>query len=410
MHRSTTTTSRWAALLHPLPLAAIAVTALNDHLLKASGLFPGWLTGKLSDVAGLFFFPIAVVAALGAAPAAAAVGTALVFAVFKLSPAACAWVRPFAVTPDPTDLLALPAAAAAWWWLARRRPRRTYDTPAWARLAAVTAAALTSAATSPIRGPAFYRPLPAWSVAAPGTAPLACADLELWVNQSGREGLALTVALRPRGATCALRLDRVAIVFADAEAHAAAGFPAEIAIPDGAPVFRYVPIPFDGAAAWRRGARRAEALLDVTDPGGRRTLRFALAYAQAALPTWGIARRLSANQDKVWTELVITETAPDGVRAVVRFFPQLPCTMEIKSFALAAGERERPVEEARVGVVADLRPARMAEIPVFLPLDAARRAQLDTRDLRARVELRRDDGPPYAISWQLMALPEGTRR
>ena len=35
-----------AWLLHPLPLAAILVTAANDHLLKGSGLLPGWLTGK----------------------------------------------------------------------------------------------------------------------------------------------------------------------------------------------------------------------------------------------------------------------------------------------------------------------------------------------------------------------------
>src|SRR5690242_20127817 len=55
--------SSWAgALLHPLPLAAVAVLAINDHLLKGAGVLPGWLTGKLSDIAGLFFFPLLLTA------------------------------------------------------------------------------------------------------------------------------------------------------------------------------------------------------------------------------------------------------------------------------------------------------------------------------------------------------------
>ena len=47
-------------LCHPLPLGMAAVVALNDHLLKAA--WPGWVTGKLSDVAGLAFFPVLLVA------------------------------------------------------------------------------------------------------------------------------------------------------------------------------------------------------------------------------------------------------------------------------------------------------------------------------------------------------------
>ncbi len=43
-------------LLHPLILAAIALMLLNDHVLKQH--FGGWVTGKLSDVAGLSYFPV----------------------------------------------------------------------------------------------------------------------------------------------------------------------------------------------------------------------------------------------------------------------------------------------------------------------------------------------------------------
>jgi hypothetical protein len=45
-------------LLHPGALVAILVLVLNDHVLKQA--FPGVVTGKLSDVAGLVFFPLAL--------------------------------------------------------------------------------------------------------------------------------------------------------------------------------------------------------------------------------------------------------------------------------------------------------------------------------------------------------------
>lgn len=46
------------AVVHPAWLAALAILVTNDHLLKGSGLLPGWLTGKLSDLAGLFVAPV----------------------------------------------------------------------------------------------------------------------------------------------------------------------------------------------------------------------------------------------------------------------------------------------------------------------------------------------------------------
>jgi hypothetical protein len=44
-----------AALLHPVTLTALALWAINDHLLKGWG--PALLTGKLSDLAGLAVCP-----------------------------------------------------------------------------------------------------------------------------------------------------------------------------------------------------------------------------------------------------------------------------------------------------------------------------------------------------------------
>src|SRR5690554_2970964 len=54
--------TRW--LTHPVSLAALVVMALNDHILKAQ--FGSWWTGKMSDVAGLVFFPALLALAIAA--------------------------------------------------------------------------------------------------------------------------------------------------------------------------------------------------------------------------------------------------------------------------------------------------------------------------------------------------------
>lgn len=51
-----------ACLQHPVTLLSIAILLLNDHVLKV--VSPSWWTGKLSDFAGLYFFPFIVAAGL----------------------------------------------------------------------------------------------------------------------------------------------------------------------------------------------------------------------------------------------------------------------------------------------------------------------------------------------------------
>lgn len=128
-------------LLHPWPLLAVGVLALNDHWLKGAGVLPGWFTGKLSDVAGLFFFPLLLTAlsrvlsrllrrphALTRRRLAIAIAlSGFVFAAIQLWPDAVRayeWLMPHLdptglvqsvrVTSDPTDLLALPTLLLAW--------------------------------------------------------------------------------------------------------------------------------------------------------------------------------------------------------------------------------------------------------------------------------------------------------
>src|SRR3954452_11813206 len=141
------------ALLDPLSITALALLLVNDHILKAA--VPGFVTGKLSDLAGLAFFPLLLLSAWELALAAlhrwpgpstraltiAVSVTAIAFVSIKTLPAAGAafayvlsvsqWIfalpvhaltgQPFgspnaiAVVVDDSDLLALPALLVAVW-------------------------------------------------------------------------------------------------------------------------------------------------------------------------------------------------------------------------------------------------------------------------------------------------------
>jgi hypothetical protein len=118
-------------LCHPVYLVAIATLIVNDHWLKWH--HPCWLTGKLSDVAGLTFFPLLVLAILPVrctrvTIVVSAVATAVVFALIKTVPAATDVYRdvvgilngligrgfgPVDAVTDPTDLVALPFVTIA---------------------------------------------------------------------------------------------------------------------------------------------------------------------------------------------------------------------------------------------------------------------------------------------------------
>jgi len=136
------------ALLHPAPAVAFALVVLNDLWLKPH--HPGWLSGKLSDLGLCFLLPVFLVAlwewgawglyrlrgrGLWRAGAAVNGGACLLaagyFAALQLwSGAAVLHVtvlhrlvpgRGFAVTPDPSDLMALIIVPVAFFHLYRRR-------------------------------------------------------------------------------------------------------------------------------------------------------------------------------------------------------------------------------------------------------------------------------------------------
>lgn len=127
-------------LADPLWWAALALWVLNDHWLKGAGVLDSAITGKLSDLCGLWVLPAGLAALLGRGGAARwpYAGVALYFAGLQLWPA---WASaseavlaglgiPSKITPDPTDLFALLVL-----WPAQRRygqapsPKKTSAAP-----------------------------------------------------------------------------------------------------------------------------------------------------------------------------------------------------------------------------------------------------------------------------------------
>ncbi|MEU4626536.1 hypothetical protein AB0G04_41965 [Actinoplanes sp. NPDC023801] len=128
----------FAWLAHPVTVVALALLIVNDHVLKAA--YPGWVTGKLSDVAGMVLAPPLLAALAGliaprlafrrlAVVAIVAVGAGFTFVKLwsygaELASATWSLLTPSLVRADPTDLLALPFLAVARWTADRPASRR----------------------------------------------------------------------------------------------------------------------------------------------------------------------------------------------------------------------------------------------------------------------------------------------
>ena len=105
---------------------ALVVLLANDWLFKGHGILPNWLTGKLSDFAGLIVAPVSLASLLTARRrltqlhCIAAVSAS--FVLTEVSPASAAWFEDllarlglvWRLWPDPTDLVALAVLPITW--------------------------------------------------------------------------------------------------------------------------------------------------------------------------------------------------------------------------------------------------------------------------------------------------------
>jgi hypothetical protein len=286
-------------LVHPLFLGAVGVLLLNDHVLKGSGLLPGWFTGKLSDFAGLYFFPVLAFAVLdwvtrgracthrSVLGGALAAVTALGFALVKLSPGMNEWVGAFwgPMVLDATDLVALPSALASWVFLvhaengAKARARfaptssRAAPTPEavpWTlralRFGAMALAGVASIATP---APQRVRNYPFWRIETPGPRAIGCAEVDAWVSKSGKEGFGVTMILDSLSEPCSFQLRRARFL-ADGVKHDASTLPPPVTLVGRART--YVPFEFDNEALWNDGVRDGKLELVLAADGAAEEL------------------------------------------------------------------------------------------------------------------------------------------
>jgi len=182
---------------------ALGTMTLNDHVLKTAGILPGWLTGKLSDFAGLIVAPVLLTTmtrARGPIGRAACFAIVVVpFVAIKISvvaahgvESAVGWLGiPWRLWVDPTDLIALGVLPVAWRIAAitsRRlalgvRTRRTRTRDTLGVVAGAAACLATSApAPYPFRTAAFLANISDQDLTVDvfrARAPLDCAAINL---------------------------------------------------------------------------------------------------------------------------------------------------------------------------------------------------------------------------------------
>jgi hypothetical protein len=149
---------RFAIVASPGLIAAVLLLLANDHVLKPA--FPGMITGKLSDIAGLFIVGALAVALAPSRSTLMFGGVAAVFILWKSplsQPLIGAWntVGPFRIqrVVDWTDLLAMPALFLA----------RTYSRSAFRVVPArITHAAMLAVAALAIMATSINPPPPTW--------------------------------------------------------------------------------------------------------------------------------------------------------------------------------------------------------------------------------------------------------
>ncbi len=142
---------RRALLSSPVFIGSVAVLLFNDRVLKAA--WPGFVTGKLSDVAGVAIIAVLLTALTGRARLAFA-ASAVGFGVLKTVPAVAVLSAPLlggVTRTDPSDLLALGVLWPLWHWVEAAPRRPVVDRRRWliaVQIVAISTAVFATTATS----------------------------------------------------------------------------------------------------------------------------------------------------------------------------------------------------------------------------------------------------------------------
>jgi hypothetical protein len=272
-------------LCHPLVVAAVSVLVINDHLLKGAGPLPAVITGKLSDVAGLFFFPILLVV-LGracwvgasrrpfprrAAAWSATVATCAGFAAIKLSATVNGWARLWGeFVMDPTDLLCLPMSVLALAWLEHQ-----WQSPPQHSAGKIVQFALVSfAAFGTIATPAPpVRNYPHWEIQDVASNNVGVLEFRAWVAKSGKQGMGVMIeATNSTGTARELDVARARLELLGAAARidtsVSGRTPAEPTVVEaGGSETVYIFFVFPNEAAWNSGLRDADLVVEISVDG-----------------------------------------------------------------------------------------------------------------------------------------------
>ncbi len=161
---------------NPFTVISILILLLNDHLFKS--LYPSLITGKLSNFAGLFFFPFLLTLILSVLQkifknistvfiGQLAIGiTVLWFTLLKVTTFGNYWTNHFMSLIlgypvnnliDPTDLIALVILIPSWkLWVIESYKIHTHQKPVWISYFIIFLSASASLATKPVQSSAEF--------------------------------------------------------------------------------------------------------------------------------------------------------------------------------------------------------------------------------------------------------------
>ena len=358
-------------LCHPALLLAVVVCAVNDHVFKGSGWLPAAMTGKLSDVAGLFFFPVLLAVLLFLAARItgrlipsigplrrydqprtyvdiATILTIAVFAAVNVSSSINALLEPYwgVVTMDMTDLFCLPMVLVGRQFALRRWRQPVASTTkrslSWRHWGALAFAVVVSAATSPAPATVTISGFPYWEVSPPVVHCHHDTEIRGWFAKSGKEGTGFVLRLeRMIDEPTDVRIDSAQFLASTAEPSSELW----TVVADGAPSPRsqsvdgdtafYIPFEFDNERALTAGQVKISLRLDdqthdLSFDSEHRSGEFAdwyVGYDRYGEPLWGSvaeedgAFMTGARRDGLGGNFLVRRPAYPGVYGV-RFEPR----------------------------------------------------------------------------------------